>query len=304
MKKALFTLSVLVVLLLASSCGGSSSRPFAKVADIYKQMGEIIESTRGQMPEPLSPKSEKKEAEEKLIKALKTIEALKVRAKEAGEQSVGKTIPCVLTGLDDNDGLRVGDATITKFVGGNGCRFELEAPLTGDYQGKVAAWLSNGKERLLRINAFIKNGAVLMNFTLGADVKKATAIASATEIEIAVTQEPIAVVEPEPEPESAYIGETEAAEIKGAVMVDGVQIAKGMPLAETLGKLKHVSYEYNADSGIWASTGNVAIVIDEEQLSPAGVEFMKGILSDIAPDIAFKPEYVKADAVILDVQPQ
>ena len=65
-----------------------------------------------------------------------------------------------------------------------------------------------------------------------------------------------------------------------------------------------VTYEYNADSGIWATIGNVAIVIDEGQLTQQGIEFIATILSDIAPDIAFKPEYVKPDAKILSIEKQ
>lgn len=54
----------------------------------------------------------------------------------------------------------------------------------------------------------------------------------------------------------------------------------------------------------WATIGNVAIVIDEDQLSQTGIDFIASIPSDIAPNIAFKPEYVKPDAKILQIEAQ
>lgn len=73
-------------------------------------------------------------------------------------------------------------------------------------------------------------------------------------------------------------------------------------LANALRSASHVTYEYNADSGIWAIIGNVAIVIDEDQLNQKGIDFLNTIYSDIAPDIAFKPEYVKPDAKIKKIE--
>ena len=83
---------------------------------------------------------------------------------------------------------------------------------------------------------------------------------------------------------------------------DGVKVAKGMPLADTLRKLGNVTYDYNADSGIWASAGNIAIVIDEDQLTPQGTKFINSLTSDIEPNIDFKPEYVKPAAVIKHIE--
>ena len=83
---------------------------------------------------------------------------------------------------------------------------------------------------------------------------------------------------------------------------DGVKVAKGMPLADTLRKLGNVTYDYNADSGIWASAGTIAIVIDEDQLTPQGTKFINSLTSDIEPNIDFKPEYVKPDAVVKHIE--
>lgn len=68
--------------------------------------------------------------------------------------------------------------------------------------------------------------------------------------------------------EPANEGSNESSATGEAAPADGVKVVKGMPLADTLRKLRNVTYEYNADSGIWANAGNIAIVIDEDELSP------------------------------------
>lgn len=49
---------------------------------------------------------------------------------------------------------------------------------------------------------------------------------------------------------------------------------------------------------------NIAIVIDEDHLSPQGTKFINSLTSDIQPNIDFKPEYVKPDAVIKQIEAQ
>ena len=47
---------------------------------------------------------------------------------------------------------------------------------------------------------------------------------------------------------------------------------------------------------------NIAIVIDEDQLTPEGTKFINSQTSDIEPNIDFKPEYVKPDAVVKHIE--
>lgn len=47
---------------------------------------------------------------------------------------------------------------------------------------------------------------------------------------------------------------------------------------------------------------NIAIVIDEDQLTPQGTKFINSLTSDIEPNIDFKPEYVKPTAVIKHIE--
>lgn len=82
----------------------------------------------------------------------------------------------------------------------------------------------------------------------------------------------------------------------------GIKI--GDNLRAVLTSASKVTYEYNADSGIWATIGNLSIVIDEDQLTSEGIDFIAAIPSDIAPDIDFKPEYVKPDATVQQIEVQ
>ena len=104
-------------------------------------------------------------------------------------------------------------------------------------------------------------------------------------------------------PEPVYQGDDDSDNLQSAQTVDG-EIKVGANLKAALESASKVTYEYNADSGIWAIIGNIAIVIDEDQLTQQGIDFIAAIPSDIAPDIAFKPEYVKPDAKILSIKAQ
>lgn len=101
--------------------------------------------------------------------------------------------------------------------------------------------------------------------------------------------------------EPVYQGNDESKEVEAATTGE-VKIEKGANLVAVLRGSKGVTYEYNADSGIWAHVGNVSIIIDEDQLNAKGIEFINSILSDIEPNLAFSPDYLKPDAKILQIE--
>lgn len=101
--------------------------------------------------------------------------------------------------------------------------------------------------------------------------------------------------------EPVYLGNDESKEVEAATAGE-VKIEKGANLVAVLRGSKGVTYEYNADSGIWAHVGNVSIIIDEDQLNAKGIEFINSILSDIEPNLAFSPDYLKPDAKILQIE--
>ncbi|MDY5388403.1 MAG: hypothetical protein SPG50_07280 [Muribaculaceae bacterium] len=101
--------------------------------------------------------------------------------------------------------------------------------------------------------------------------------------------------------EPVYLGNDKSKEVEAATAGE-VKIEKGANLVAVLRGSKGVTYEYNADSGIWAHVGNVSIIIDEDQLNAKGIEFINSILSDIEPNLAFSPDYLKPDAKILQIE--
>ena len=142
------------------------------------------------------------------------------------------------------------------------------------------------------------NGQLSVNFRINLKNARTFAAVEAMRIEVegngSIGQE----VQQQTETEPVYQGDGDGNAIQNA----GNGIVVGANLANILRNASNVTYEYNADSGIWATIGNVAIIIDEDQLNQSGIDFISGIESDIAPDIAFKPEYVKADARINQIE--
>jgi hypothetical protein len=122
-------------------------------------------------------------------------------------------------------------------------------------------------------------------------------VADASEVVNTDTESETAVedmVEPEPENVTDDNSAT-----SGDLVVEGVAIKKGAPIAETLKKFKKISWEYNADFGIIARIGDAWIVVDEaDDITPQGREFMNTITSDMVPDLQFSINYIKPTAKI------
>lgn len=91
--------------------------------------------------------------------------------------------------------------------------------------------------------------------------------------------------------------ETNAEPAKGA-------IEKGANLAEALRAAGKVTYEYNADNGIWAHVQgkHVSIVIDEAYLNARGQKIVNALTSDIEPDVALSPDCFKPTAKIRRIE--
>lgn len=119
-------------------------------------------------------------------------------------------------------------------------------------------------------------------------------IKDSTEVAVTETQEP--------EESEPAIQVNDDADTVDSATQDDAEIKKGANIVAVLRAAKDVSYEYNADSGIWAHIGNVSIIIDEDQLNQKGIEFMSTIYSDIEPNLQFSPDYVKPDAKILTIE--
>ena len=80
-------------------------------------------------------------------------------------------------------------------------------------------------------------------------------------------------------------------------------IKKGMPLAETIRRAgSNVTWDYNADSGVWCHLSGVAIVISEDDLTAKGLEIINAIPSDMADNITLSVDYIKAEAKINHIE--
>ena len=136
--------------------------------------------------------------------------------------------------------------------------------------------------------------------TMECDSVETPAESATDEIISEGTAEPEA--EPAQEPEPAGYGDDSRSSSAKSLTVNGVAIKKGEPIAATLRKFNDIHWEYTADYGITAYVGNVGIHIDEyEDLTAQGMEFMKGVYSDIEPDLKFSVDYIKPTAKISQI---
>lgn len=109
--------------------------------------------------------------------------------------------------------------------------------------------------------------------------------------------------EPEPsEPEPAYEGNASDGASGESVTVGGVTLTKGANLVQTLRKCSNISWGYNADFGLTATIGDVWLVIDEADLTQAGIDAINAITSDMADDIDFSIDYIKPSAKVGDIE--
>lgn len=101
---------------------------------------------------------------------------------------------------------------------------------------------------------------------------------------------------------AVVIAVTALAQSKAECPKKNIKLEKGANIVAVLRACSDVTYEYNADSGIWANIGNVSIIIDEDQLNQKGIELINSLPSDIEPNLKFSPDYIKSDAKILNIE--
>lgn len=283
------------------SCGGGKSK-LAEIAEAYTQIGvnneKYAEGYRAlyEMPKDkqeaelnaLNSKNEKWQAEN---------ESLAKKTEKLASDLLGTDFPCSAT---ENSGITVKSARFTTASSdGKVANFVITVDFEGQLNGKPYFSLMAGDQSVYRSLGSLKdNGQLSVNFRINLKNARTFAAVEAMRIEVEVNGSIGQEVQQQTETEPVYQGDGDGNAIQNA----GNGIVVGANLANILRNASNVTYEYNADSGIWATIGNVAIIIDEDQLNQSGIDFISGIESDIAPDIAFKPEYVKADARINQIE--
>ena len=328
-KSTLASLATLfVMLMLSASCSNSSSSSglFGPLCDVYVQIAENNEkvSQAYEAANAAYKTKDKSEAQrlgdEANSLAMKTNEKNNVLWEDAADMA-GRPVPSECSAAS---GIKLKDCSITKVnTTQSSAQVFIEAtPEAQPADGYVPYFFlvdNDGNQVLASVGSY-SSGKLHFSFIIshanGADNIKRIAEASKlvvvsqqeykqkrlfAEGEIAAAAADINAGEPEPE--AAYTGEESTGSSEGELTADGVTFKKGAPLAATLRKAKHITWDYNADYGVCAMVGNVMVVIDEaEDLTDEGKKVTAAITSDIEPGIKFSVDYIKPTAVIRQVE--
>jgi hypothetical protein len=325
--KIMFVMAIAIIAM--TGCNNSeSSTPFGKLCDIYATIAENNQEVYKAFQEAYkAPRDQQELLNEKasLLYKQKEVENQKLgeEAKAVAEQLQGTEMACevdpalgytvdklIFATVDTND--KLANIVLKGEVNGSASDFAYILMLNrnGDVVTRTVGSIT---ENVLRINFRITthNGSeVARTYSTVTSIKVITeteyktgkAPTESATMENASTSEES--VEPDADAEPAYVGDDNSATSESLV-VEGVTIKKGAPIVETLKKFKNVTWEYNADRGVIAYIGNVWIVVDEaDDLNAKGIEFMKGIYSDIEPNIQFSIDYIKPTAKIKEFHNQ
>lgn len=299
--KPILACALLVSILLAGCSGASSplkelAETYAEIADNNQELAEAFQAVYQAPRDSQESAMEKAQATAERVKGKN--EQLIEKAVVLGEKLQGESIECV---AGDELGIQIKAASFSDV---NALTAMANIVITVEVEGTPATavdfCLVDGDKTIYRAPARYSDGKIYVNFHINAT--NAREIASAKSIILKAREGGMTsatgetIVE-----ESSYIGKDNSRDLNEATP-DGVKIEKGANLVAVLKAAKSVTYEYNADSGIWAHIGNVSIIIDEDQLNKKGIEFINSIPSDIEPNLAFSPEYIKPDAKILNIE--
>jgi hypothetical protein len=320
--KIMFVMAIAIIAM--TGCNNSeSSTPLGKLCGIYVTIAENNQEVADAYQEMYkAPREQQVALHEKAVQLFKQKQAenneLGEKAKTLAEQLQGTELACeadpalgytvnklIFARVDAND--KLANIVLKGEVNGSASGFAYILMLNRN--GVVTHTVGQSTDNTLTIN---------FRVTTNDGPETALAYGSVTSIRIitemeyrtgkapaesAVTEDAAVSEEPaEPEGEPAYIGDDETCE---SLVVNGITIKKGAPIVETLKKFKNVTWEYNADCGVIAYIGNVWIVVDEaDDLNAKGIEFMKGIYSDIEPNIQFSIDYIKPTAKIKEFHNQ
>lgn len=308
-------LAAMVLALVLTGCSGGNE-PLKELADVYAQIGENEQKYAEEYRALYSlPRSEQEAALQKLNAQNEEWKADNERfaekAIELAEKLKDAEIPC---SSSEAMGLTIEKAVFETVNAQSNVANIVIAVYCQEPASKPYCFMQDAEGNLLwKIPATWSNGKFTINFRLTRDVEKTRIYGKLAKILVVTEAEYMAnatgsntgnatddktVTDVDPEP--AYEGgDSSSSSIQGSG-----EIKVGANLAGALRNASNVTYEYNADSGIWATIGNIAIVIDEDQLNQQGIDFIRTILSDIEPNIAFKPEYVKPNATIQQIEAQ
>lgn len=315
MKSKIFLSFALGFAVMLCGCSGGSAplkelaESYAEIADNNQEMYDAFQAVYKADRNQQGALQEKAQSVAESVKSKN--ERLVEKAKSLGGKLQGTQIDCEASGAL---GVTVSSATFTTVNAQDRlANVVITAEIDGAPDETPYFFLMDGKDVLYKSAARFSDGTISINFriTINKGPELARTIAKTQKIMLVTQSEynagsvsnKVASDEPQEtaESEPAYEGIDEAKAVDSAPVGD-VKIEQGANIVAVLRSAKNVSYEYNADSGIWAHIGNVSIVIDEDQLNQKGIDFLSTIYSDIEPNLQFSPDYVKSDAKILNIE--
>lgn len=325
MKKVLSSVMLALVVLL-TGCSSNERTPLKELAEAYAEIAdnnqEVMDAFQAVYK---ASRDEQETLQQKAISLSGEVKnknaSLAEKAKNLATELQGSEILCEAS---QALGITAQNASFTTVDAGDKlANIVIDVAVEGEPNGTPYFQLKDGEEVLYKSAARYSDGKVFINFRLTtnkgatdaersrllaktksillvtADESKAGVISNATpatEQEIAQEQD---AASNEPEPAFEGLGESNSVE---TATTGGDEIKKGANLVAALKAAGNVTYDYNADSGIWAHVGNVWIVIDEDQLNRKGIDFINSIVSDMAHNIKFSPDMLKPDAKILQIE--
>lgn len=315
MKSKIFLSLALGFAVMLSGCSGGST-PLKELAETYAEIADnnqkMIDSFQAIY------KADRNQQGVLPQKAQSVAESVKPQNERLAEKakSLGKKLQDTQIKCEASAALGV-TVTSAKFTTVNAHDKLANIVITVEIEGTPDEtpyfFLMDEKDVLYKSAARFSNGKISVNFRIttnkGSDLARTISktqklmLVTQSEYNAGGVSNQVASSESQEtaEPEPAYERIDDSKSVDSAT-AEGVKIENGANIVSVLKASKSVTYEYNADSGIWAHIGNVSIIIDEDQLNQKGTDFMSTIYSDIEPNLQFSPDYVKPDAKILNIE--
>ena len=318
-------------MIVLSGCGSDTkSGPFAEVAELYAKMSDNVAEMKTKIAEINSVKggiseSAQKAAGELMKSTIEKNEALSEKAKALAEAMQGMAVEA---GASEASGLQIDGGTVQRVLTNkSAARIILSIPYSGVPAEELLPCFLLDKDNVVLSRSISRVTGDNISMTLlisGSNEKDAKynreVIAKLTKIMIVSRQEyergEIFTAAPKAEAEAKETVATDGGMVDGpdttmgdmagegdVATVNGVKIAVGMPLVETLKKVGgNLSWGYSEDYGLGVVVGNVWILIPDEQVTAKGMEIIDNY--DGMDDLQFSIDYISPKAKIEEMQIQ
>lgn len=331
MSRVMSALIAGIAMFMMSGCSSDTkSGPFAEVAELYAKMSDNVVEMNTKIAEINSVKGGISESAQKAVgKLMKSTieknEALSEKAKALAEAMQGMAVEA---GASEASGLQIDGGTVQRVLTNkSAARIILSIPYSGVPAEELLPCFLLDKDNVVLSRSISRVTGDNISMTLlisGSNEKDAKynrkVIAKLTKIMIVSRQEYdsgkifTAAPKAEGEADETVVADGEMVDGPDTTMgdmagegdvatVNGVKIAAGMPLVETLKKVgANLNWAYNEDYGLSVTVGNVWILIPDEQVTKKGMEIIDNY--DGFDDLQFSLDYISPKAKIEEMQIQ